>query len=523
MPEAEATASRPNAIGHSVFVLLGTLVLIRIAAMFVVPLMDTTEARYGEIARKMAELNDWVTLWFDYGVPYWGKPPLSFWLTAGSLNLFGVSEFAARLPHFLMSLAVIGLAAWMASRREPQSIWPTIIFLAAAPVFFVTSGLVMMDIELTFGVTLSMAGFWIALEAPEASHTGRRTAWLPNLLFFIGLAVGLLSKGPVALVLIAMPLFFWTALHSRWRDVWRRLYWIPGMLLTALIALPWYIAAEQSTPGFLRYFLIGEHFLRFIEPGWAGDQFGNAHTAPIGAIWVHALGGLLPWSILIPIAIWRWREPGTGLTATFLPNIRAASSGENQWRSYLLFWAVAPLLLFTLARNVGWSYVLPGIPALAIWAGQWLTAEARKGHNTNRVLGAGMLITLAILLGAAAVWSQPETAQRKSVKALLAAYETSRSAQAPSSAADQSLHKPEKTAAPLIFVRRRPFSAEFYTRGKALLADDSAEAWSRIGANAAYVAVIDTEIFLGAAEAGKRSIRRLGRYGRFDLLFVEPL
>ncbi|HTM72428.1 MAG TPA: glycosyltransferase family 39 protein, partial [Pseudolabrys sp.] len=57
--------------------------------MGLVPLMDTTEARYGEIARKMAELNDWVTPWFDYGVPYWGKPPLAFWLTATSFKVFG--------------------------------------------------------------------------------------------------------------------------------------------------------------------------------------------------------------------------------------------------------------------------------------------------------------------------------------------------------------------------------------------------------------------------------------------------
>src|SRR6202158_6260157 len=99
---------------RAIWVLLGLLLLARLVGMAAAPLMDTTEARYGEISRKMAELNDWVTPWFDYGVPYWGKPPLSFWVTAISFKLFGVNEFTARLPHLLISLAIIGLVGWLA-------------------------------------------------------------------------------------------------------------------------------------------------------------------------------------------------------------------------------------------------------------------------------------------------------------------------------------------------------------------------------------------------------------------------
>lgn len=502
MPVDETRTHGSKAFGLGVPILLALLLLIRLGAMIVVPLMDTTEARYGEIARKMAELNDWVTPWFDYGVPYWGKPPLSFWLTAASFDLFGVHEFAARLPHLAAAFAVIGLVAWMTSRKDPKSLWPAIVLLSASPVFFVIAGAVMTDIELVLGVTLSMAGFWLALETQDTSGAVYRPKWLPNLLFFSGLAIGLLAKGPVVVLLVAFPLFLWTALNSRWRGVWRGLRWISGLLLTALVALPWYLAAEQRTPGFLHYFLIGEHFQRFIEPGWAGDHHGNAHKSPIGAIWVYALAGLLPWSILMPIAIWRWRKPGTGLAAAFF------SSGERQWRSYLLLWAITPLLLFTFARNVSFNYLLPGMPAAAIWGGQWLAAQARKGFEINRALCAGMLITLAVLCTAAVMWSRPAVYQQKSTGDLLAAYETSLSARG-------------KTAAPLIFVRRRPFSAEFYTRGKALLAANADEAWSRIGPGEAYVAVIETEIFLGNAAAQKRVMQRIGRYGRFDLLLVE--
>ena len=73
------------------------------------PLMDTTEARYGDIGRMMAESGDWITPWFRPGVPFWGKPPLSFWCTALSFKLFGVNEFTARLPHWILGV----LGGWL--------------------------------------------------------------------------------------------------------------------------------------------------------------------------------------------------------------------------------------------------------------------------------------------------------------------------------------------------------------------------------------------------------------------------
>mgnify|MGYP000442196446 CR=1 FL=1 len=84
----------------SLWGLLIIIMLVRLLFSIVLPFADTTEARYAEIARIMAGSGDWITPWFNDGIPFWGKPPLSFWLQAISFNIFGFSEFAGRFPSW---------------------------------------------------------------------------------------------------------------------------------------------------------------------------------------------------------------------------------------------------------------------------------------------------------------------------------------------------------------------------------------------------------------------------------------
>src|SRR5690606_18239199 len=80
---------------------LGVILALRLVSMIWLPLLDTSEPRYAEIARIMAATGDWITPWFSPGVPFWGKPPLAFWSEAVAFRALGVSEFAARLPSWL--------------------------------------------------------------------------------------------------------------------------------------------------------------------------------------------------------------------------------------------------------------------------------------------------------------------------------------------------------------------------------------------------------------------------------------
>jgi 4-amino-4-deoxy-L-arabinose transferase-like glycosyltransferase len=558
------TADSSRLFRRAVPVLIGLLLLARLIGMAVTPLMDTTEARYGETGRIMAELNDWVTPWFDYGVPFWGKPPLAFWVTAASFKAFGVNEFTARLPHLAIALFIVGLAAWLAARRDRDAALPTVALMTGSFLYFISAAVVMIDIELILGTTLAMAGFWLALEAPDSRPTGRvaiHSRAFAGSLFFGGIILGLLAKGPVALVMAGIPTLCWTAYNRRWPDVWRRLPWLSGTALTLLLALPWYWIAELRTPGFLEYFLVGEHWHRYITPGWTGDRYGNPHYFPMGTIWGFAVVDTLPWSLMLPFAAWGWRKEIKASAQAIMGNaassvaagpglvesdgavgqaVGVTRSDERHWQGYLLIWALTPLLFFTLARNIMLPYVLPGLPAAAILAGGWLARQRRQGHQIDRWLASGLLITLLVMCGVAMHnLSQPGKMEQKSVKTMVAAYDQARARPAPLPAANAPGVDLTPSDGPLIFIWARPFSAQFYSHGQAIKVVTNEQAWRRIGAGAGYVATFSGDSFIASAakrsktdepaseasaaagvSAPPRRVARMGRYGDYDLLFV---
>ena len=135
----------------------------RLATLGLYTVWDTTEARYAEIARKMAELGDWITPWFDYGVPFWGKPPLSFWMTAASFKVLGVNAFAARLPHWICGCVVAWLVwNWLVRRSEREAIY-ALALITGSVMFLASAGAVTTDMALALGTTLTMRGFWVAI------------------------------------------------------------------------------------------------------------------------------------------------------------------------------------------------------------------------------------------------------------------------------------------------------------------------------------------------------------------------
>jgi len=349
--------------------LLGTLLLVRIIAMVVVPLADTTEPRYAEIARLMLTTNDWITPWFEPDVPFWGKPPLSFWAQALSFKLFGINEFAGRLPALLAFIATTWMLWRMAvSAVSAQVAAASVVVYSSMLLTFLAAGTVMTDPYLALGTTWAMVAFYLA---------PKENVWYWRYGVFIGLGIGLLAKGPLAIVIAGAPIGLWVLFQGKLMHYLRTMPWIRGTLLTLFIALPWYILAELKTPGFINYFIIGEHFMRFVDPGWMGDLYGHAHKEAKGMIWLHWLAGSTPWG---PLAL-----------LLLVGHMLTASLRKTVWHAlkqpvviYALLWALVTPVFFTAAGNVIWTYVLPSMPAFAILMG-WAMVKLNNGQKWRKL------------------------------------------------------------------------------------------------------------------------------------------
>lgn len=412
--------------------LLGLALACRLAAMALLPLMDTTEPRYAEIARIMAETGDWITPYFDYGIPFWGKPPLSFWSQALSFKLLGVGEFPARLPSLLATLGILWLV-FSATRALAgrQTAWLAVTIYGTSALGFVAAGAVLTDPFLTFGTTLTLvAALRVGLSGGPSSLWGY--------LLFAGLGIGLLAKGPLAPVLALVPLGTWLYLEPSARI--RHIPWVGGTLLALAISLPWYIAAELKTPGFLEYFIIGEHFLRFVDSGWNGDLYGSAHQAALGTIWWYAVQATFPW--------------GLAAAALFVAAVRRRGwhfPRPEGWHGLLLAGCLWPLVFFTFAGNILWTYVQPALPPFAMLLAMALQkSDSRWSHRA--VVACAGLMPVVILAFTLVVHYRPGSA--KTEKQLVEFTRESGGAQAE-----------------LLYLGDRPFSARFYSAGSAKSVD----------------------------------------------------
>ena len=463
--------------------ILAGLGLVRLLGIFTLPFTDTTEARYAEIARKMVETQDWITPQFAYDVPFWGKPPLHTWLSAAGMEIFGVNAFGARILIFACAIAVLALLyRWLRDEMGSGAALSAVVVLSSSVLFFGASAFVMTDLAMTLGIVLTMTSAWRVFTSDEDNLKH-------GLLVFVGLAIGLMAKGPVAAVLCGIPLVLWGLTSGRWR-AFGKLPWLGGIALMLVLVAPWYIAAELKTPGFLNYFIIGEHFERFTVSDWQGDLYGNGHEQPKGAIWVGWALTFLPWSLaFIPFL--------------FKPSKvkRAFASDTDGWRSYLLFWALSPMILFTVSANILVAYTLPGLPASAallvcLYADLWGDRQPRA----FRAIFMGFAIFIIAVGGFYAVTAgiSPHNIKLRSERELVA-----------------KLNEVDSGAA-LYYLGKRSYSAEFYTSGQAQVLEDLSGLPQLPDTHA--LAIRQRDEAASAARLGDDYVR-IGQYGRHVLFY----
>jgi 4-amino-4-deoxy-L-arabinose transferase-like glycosyltransferase len=404
--------------------------------------MDKTEARYSEIARIMEETDNWVTLQIDYDVPFWAKPPLSSWFSAASFRLFGVNEFTARLPSLILNIAIILLIAMYAKRKNQHYLLPAIILLTL-PEFLIHSGVVSTDTALSFCIVLVMISFW------ETLNTKKDPKW--KYLLFVGFGLGLLAKGPIIFILTLPPIFIWCLLFRQFPKVWKSFRWLLGILIVVIIAFPWYILAEQRSPGFFNYFIIGEHFKRFLSSGWQGDKYGFPKSQPLGMIWVFLFIFALPWIQLLAAKLWKNR-------IILL---------KDQWISFLLLWLLWTPIFFTLSKSLIHPYIMPVMVPITLLINHWW----KDFRSKKRILGIAMIFpAMACLLYLGILISGKSEYYANSDKFLIENHY------------DGSM--------PVYHWEQKSYSSQFYTKGKVKTVEDLDNLNKRIIANQSFLVII---------------------------------
>lgn len=244
-----------------------------------VPLYDQDEGIYAEATREMIAGGDYMTPHVN-GVPFFEKPILMFWAQAACARLFGLNEFAMRLPSVVAGILwILATVSFLKRRRDPGIAYLTGFLLATTLMTTIVAKAAITDPILNLFVTLTL------IHAYEASHAtgGRRNIRFAHLFT----ALGFLAKGPIA---VAIPLgvsFLWYARLRRLRE-WPRLVLDPiGLLLFAVVALPWF-AWELHLHGreFWNGFFVQHNLARFRAPleGHAGALVYYLPVLLVGAL-----------------------------------------------------------------------------------------------------------------------------------------------------------------------------------------------------------------------------------------------
>ena len=340
--------------------------------------MDDVDAVQAQIARNMLDSGDWVIAHLD-GVPYIEKSPVIYWLIAISYRIFGVHDWAARIP---VALAAV-LLAWVACRYgrwafgERAGYYAGVVLATCVGLFLFTR-IQIPDVMLTLSVCLAFWAFQRATD-PEEAHS---SLWAAVLAASLG--VGVMLKGLIALVLPGGGIFLYLGLTTQLfsREMWKRLRVVSGAAIFLAIAAPWHILATLRMPpyldftmhsgpgeyhGFFWFYFMNEHVLRFLNLRYPRDY----NTVPRPAFWLLHLVWLFPWSVYFP-AVAR---------LDFKPRDRA-----GQTSLLALCWTLFLLIFFTFSTTQEY-YSMPIYPALALLLGSAMARDDSWTLWGTRVLG----------------------------------------------------------------------------------------------------------------------------------------
>ncbi len=355
-------------------------------------LVDETEPLFAEAARQMTVTGDWVTPYFN-GETRFDKPPLIYWLMAIAYQLFGVNEWAVRLPSAigaiaLMSFGFYTLLATQDNKSKPKffslpCIGAALIALNSQTIVWARTGV--SDMLLSSCMGMSLLSFFLGYTSQDniTKNTLGARPWY--LACYVFLALSVLTKGPVGIALPGLIIISFLLYTGNLTKVIKEMEIIKGVIIFMVMTLPWYILViRQHGWDYINSFFGYHNFQRFTE-------VVNGHDAPWYFYFLVVLVGFIPWSIYLPIAILRvkfwhrswWCQQPRG----------------SQLSLFAFFWFSGIFIFFTIAVTKLPSYTLPLLPASAILVALfWSEAISTGKGSMKRGLWISCVINIIVLV-----------------------------------------------------------------------------------------------------------------------------
>jgi 4-amino-4-deoxy-L-arabinose transferase-like glycosyltransferase len=334
-------------------------------------LIGADEPRYAQVAREMLERRDWVTPTLG-GAAWLEKPPLYYWQAMAAYAIFGVHDWAARVPSAIDASLIVLAVYFFLRRLRPGFHLDGALMTASVAGFVGFAHSASTDMPLAAMFSLAMLGWYAWWETGEKPYLGG---------FYGFLALATLAKGPVAVVLAGAIVVVFAVAAGDSKIVLRTL-WLPGMLLFFVIAMPWYVAIEAYHPEFFRVFILEHNLARFgsnlyhhPQPSW--------YYVPVTAL------ALVPWVVFVGAS-------GFEIARAWWAERKALFETGDALNFFLLLWLVIPVAFFSLSQSKLPGYILPSVAA-----GPLLVAEYVRRHVESEARPALGVIGLHALVAAA--------------------------------------------------------------------------------------------------------------------------
>ncbi len=347
------------------FIIIAAL-LILLPQLPFYPLLPPDEARYVEIPREMVENNDIIVPRLN-GVIYLEKPPLFYWLQTLPIKLFGIHEITLRFWNAFFAAFTCGLIFLAGSlyynNRKVGFLAASMLF--SSLLFYTMAHFISLDMTMSAFITGCLFSLLIGFNTP-IGH--KRRYWFYLAYVFAALAV--LTKGLIGFMLPGAVVFSWLLFTNRWRELLHA--YIPtGLIIFLAITLPWHILVQLRVPEFFDFYIIGQHFTRYLT-------LAEERYEPIWFFIPILLIGLLPWLPWVIYSIYKQCK-------------------YIKQELFLFLWVIIIFAFFSISKSKLIPYILPVLPPLFLMTAKHLIEQRSKLYGKLGVfIASASMITFAI-------------------------------------------------------------------------------------------------------------------------------